>query len=200
MSTALRIVRPLPAADQHTRALVVGSVVFGNAERGTRNAEPRKLPPAIVQLNRRVVELSLERAGIESALAGVRRRIARLQADADALQSQLAGITLGDAACFAPDQRAVVDRVLLVVAKELAVPIAALLGRRGVESVCWARFIALTLAHERSIANQSELARYLNMDHGTVHHARKQSSVLREACPAFRAQWERCVTKLEEKP
>lgn len=214
MSTALRIVRPLPAADQRARELVLGNVVLAPApvpvtsSRRSRPTPPtaagstpaRTLPPAVVKLNRRVVELSLERAGIESALAGLRRRIAQLQADADALQHQLDGITLGDPTGLADEQRAVVDRVLLVVARELGVPIAVLLGRRGSEPVCWARFIALTLAHEHARIRVSLLGRYLKMDHSTVSWAQGKTAALRETCPDFRAQYERCLAKLEAAP
>lgn len=214
MSTALRIVRPLPAADQHMRELVLGKVVFASRSETRLQAVPRPttlkgghptpaaraLPPAVVKLNRRVVELSLERAGIESALAGLRWRIAQLQADADALQHQLDGITLGDPTGLADEQRAVVDRVLLVAARELEVPIAAVLGRRGPEPVCWARFIGLTIARERARTSSSALGRYLKMDHATVLWAERKTAALRETCRAFRAHYERCVAKLEAAP
>ncbi len=206
---ALTIVRRLPAADQRDRELVLGKVVFAPGAPGiARPAAPksrarpgapaRQTPPALVQLNRRVVELSLERAGIESALAAVRRRIEHLLAEADRLEALLAGITLGEAASLGAEERAAVDRVLLVVAKELRVPIAAVLGRRGIENVCWARFIALTLAGERASVGGSRLARYLGRQHTDVFHAFERCRALRESCPAFRAQWERCVAKLEE--
>lgn len=204
-ATTLRIIRPLPAEDQRLRELVLrGPGSVSTLQRVPRpdtlkggHQAPRSLKTGLAQLNRRVVRLSLKRAGIESALAGVRRRIARLQADADALQAQLSGITLGDATSLFHEQRAIVDLVLLTVTRELSVPVAAVLGRRGIEPVCWARFIALTLACSRANVRPSALARYLRMDDGTVIHALKKTAVLRDACPAFRVQYEQCVAKLE---
>lgn len=199
MSPGLRIVRQLTPEDQRARELVIGIAVPGKPD-GSGKPPARKLPSALAQLNRRVVELALERAGIESVLAGVRRRIAHLTAEADRLEAQLAGITLGEPGELAPEQSAEVDRVLLAVAKELGVPIAAILGRRGKEPVCWARFIALTLALDRARTGYALLGRYLQMDHATVIWATRKTAALREACPAFRAQWERCLAKLETQP
>jgi chromosomal replication initiation ATPase DnaA len=180
----VRVVRQLPPADQRLRELVIGQP----------GAAGRTKPE---DFNRRTVELMLERAGIESVLADTQRRIGELQEKVNRMHAQLASMSLGNAQALPDEQRKEVDRVCQTVFRTLGIQLLALTAKQRSEPVCWARFIAQSLSHERAGVSSQALGRYLSRDHGSILSALRRTSELRETCPKFREQYDRCAAALE---
>lgn len=181
---ALRIVRPLSPADQRLRELVIGPSAAGQAQ--------------TKELNRRMVDLVLERADIERVLVQTQKRIAQLQAEASRLHGALGGLAIGNALALPEGQRKQVDHVCVTVCRTLGVPLPVFTSKRRPEPVCWARFIAYSFSQQLAQVSANSLGCYFGVDHTNILHAVRRARELRESCAEFRAQYERCVVALEK--
>lgn len=129
MSTALRIVRPLPAADQRARELVLGSVVFarGAPSIARPDAPKSRAMPGAPQRSLAARVAELERRLASDHQARKERRVLAL-------------------ACLRASEAALVLTLIEIVSVKLHVPAEDILGTGRQQPAAWARQISMCLA------------------------------------------------------
>lgn len=168
MSTALRIFRTLPAADQQCRELVLGNIVFapGAPSIARPDAPQSRAMPGAPSLAARAREL--ERRITEDRGARVARRV---QA----------------ARCLSAAQREAVLMVCEIVSQALKVDFEAVLGRSRRWPIARARMAAQRLCYERLGIPCVDISTVWRTTRAAVHHncLRIEGFVLQDSPDGF---------------
>lgn len=164
MSTALRIIRSLPAADQQAREMVLGNVVFapGGAsvpasrpKRGSSGASPHQRELAALRARVDVLERKL----LSNHQARKERRVLAL-------------------ACLRATDVALVLTLVEIISARLHLPVEDVLGTGRQQPAAWARQISMSLARRVLGIGEEAVAHAFRRNRTTVSFAvRKVASL-----------------------